>query len=65
MSDAAYTSLIWPPVGYNNANYSEIKIRANYIFKSALCMVAPGPGAGPVKFGQFNLPGYTHQIMLF
>jgi hypothetical protein len=65
ISDSTYTAMIWPPSGYNNPGTSEIKIRADYLFKSALCMVAPGPGAGPVRFGQFHLPGYTHQIMLF
>src|SRR5262249_55135964 len=54
----------WPPAGYT-AVESAVEIKADYVFKSALCMVAPGPGAKVVNFGQFHLPGYAFQQILF
>jgi Flp pilus assembly protein TadG len=55
----------WPPVANgDNAVGKDFTIRADYTFRSALAMVAPGPG-GPVRFGVFNLPAYTRQFVLF
>lgn len=54
----------WPPSGYN-LDGDDIEVKANYVWSSALAMVAPGPGSGPVNFGAFNLPGYTHQFIVF
>jgi Flp pilus assembly protein TadG len=54
----------WPPSG-NNAPGTDIEIQTEYLWKSALAMVAPGPGAGPVSFGTFWLPGFTHQTIVF
>jgi len=55
---------VWPPSGYNAVG-DDLEVKANYVWNSALAMVAPGPGAGPVNFGSFNLPGYTHQFIIF
>src|SRR5262245_57234037 len=38
----------WPPAGFNEAG-SDIQIKADYVFRSALCMFAPG--SEPVRFG--------------
>jgi Flp pilus assembly protein TadG len=54
----------WPPSG-NNSPGQEFEIKAVYQFQSALAMVAPGSGGGPVQFGTFYFPGYTHQTILF
>jgi len=54
----------WPPTGYGAAG-SDVEIKANYQWSSALAMVAPGPGAKAMRFGTFNLPAYTHQFILF
>lgn len=63
--DACVTNTTtWPPTAYN-APGLDMTIKADYLFRSAMCMVAPGPGAGPVKFGQFHLPGYSRQFILF
>jgi hypothetical protein len=56
------SSTVWPPQGSNSPG-QEISIEGKYLFKSALSMFAPGSGS--VKFGNFYLPGYTHQIMTF
>ena len=54
----------WPPTG-NNSPGQDFEIKADYLWRSALAMVAPGPGAGSVRFGTYHLPGYTHQFILF
>jgi hypothetical protein len=54
----------WPPTCCA-AVESAVQIKADYVFKSALCMVAPGPGAKVVNFGQFHLPGSAFQQILF
>lgn len=54
----------WPPSGFKDPG-SDIDIKADYIFKSALSMYAPGPGSQTVSFGQFHLPGYAYQQVLF
>jgi hypothetical protein len=60
----------WPPTT-DNAVGGDIKIRADYTFRTALAMVAPGGNGGVVKFGTsaglgvFDFPGYTHQRILF
>ena len=63
--DACLTdATAWPPAGYGTPG-SDIEIKAEYLFHSALAMVAPGPGAGAVGFGAYWLPAYTHQMILF
>jgi Flp pilus assembly protein TadG len=42
----------------------EFEIQAEYQFKSALGMVAPG-GSGSVQFRNPWFPGYTHQVVLY
>jgi len=55
---------VWPPTTANTTG-TDITIRADWVFNSAISMVAPGPGNGVVKFGSFHLPGYTRQFILF
>lgn len=54
----------WPP-SPNNTPGNDIEIKTEYLFASALAMVAPGPGSTPVRFGTFWLPGFTHQSILY
>ena len=54
----------WPLSGYNSQG-QEFSISAYYQFQSAIAMVAPGQGNGPVQFGTATFPAYTHQIVLF
>jgi hypothetical protein len=54
----------WPPAGYSAAG-ADIEIKADFLFQSALSMVAPGPGVQSISFGSFHLPAYTHQFYLF
>lgn len=54
----------WPPAANNTAG-TDIEIKTEYLFRSALAMVAPGPGSTPVSFGTFWLPGFTHQTIVF
>jgi hypothetical protein len=53
----------WPPASYNNPG-QDVRIKADYVFSSALSMVAPGAGS-PVSFGTFHFPGYTQQTIIF
>jgi Flp pilus assembly protein TadG len=57
------TATTWPPSGSNTPG-SEFEIQAMFQWSPAIGMVAPGPG-GPVNFGTFWLPAYTHQAILF
>lgn len=54
----------WPPSGYNEQG-DDLEIKADYLWQSAIAMVAPGPGAMAQQFNSFHLPGYTHQFILF
>jgi hypothetical protein len=54
----------WPPSG-NNTPGTDIEIQTEYLWKSALAMVAPGAGSTPVSFGTFWLPGFSHQTIVF
>jgi hypothetical protein len=62
LDECVTNTTAWPPAGYTAVG-SDVEVRADYVFKSALCMFVPGSGV--VKFGQFDLPGYTHQFILF
>jgi len=53
----------WPPTSYNTPG-TDIEIKTEYQFKSALAMVTPGSGQ-PVTFGTIWLPGFTHQTIVF
>ena len=64
LSSCLTDTTTWPPSAYNFVG-DDIEVDANYVWTSALAMVAPGPGSGPVNFGSFNLPGYTHQFIMF
>jgi len=63
------SSTTWPPTA-DAAAGKDFEIRADYTWRTGLSMVAPG-GIGIVKFGTsagygvFDLPGYTHQRILF
>jgi len=52
----------WPPAG-NNSPGQDFTIKADFLFQSALSMVAPGSGSS--QFGSVHLAGYTHQLILF
>jgi Flp pilus assembly protein TadG len=59
-------STTWPPASNSdNAVGKSFEINAMYTFHSALAMVAPGPGGGPVKFGSMYFPGDTQQIIQY
>jgi Flp pilus assembly protein TadG len=69
VTSCSTNSTTWPPTADASVG-SDIKVRADYTFRTALSMVAPG-GSGVVKFGTsnglgvFDFPGYTHQRILF
>jgi hypothetical protein len=52
----------WPPAT-NNAPGTDIEIKTEYQFQSALALWVPGQGG--VTFGSTWLPGFTHQTILF
>ena len=68
-SSNASWSTTWPPTA-DNAVGNAIKVRADYTFSTALSMFWPGAGkawgfgssTGP---GQFDLPGYSYQLIQF
>jgi Flp pilus assembly protein TadG len=64
LSSCLTNTTAWPPAGYNSPG-TDIEIQTEYLWQSALGMVAPGPGSGAVRFGTFWLPGFTHQTILF
>ena len=44
--------------------YTEFEIKAEYQFKNALGMIAPGPG-GVIQFKNPWFPAYTHQQVMY
>lgn len=51
----------WPPSGYNDPG-TDLEIKTEFQYRSALAMGGP---AGPVQFGSFWFPGFTHQTIMF
>jgi Flp pilus assembly protein TadG len=62
LSSCLTNTEVWPPSPDNEPGTS-VAISATYPFTSALSMFFPG--TAPVKFGTFNLPAYSKQIIQF
>jgi Flp pilus assembly protein TadG len=64
LNNCQTNTTIWPATA-SNAIGSEFTIKANYVFNSAIAMVAPGATGGAVRFGSHDMPAYTRQLVLF
>jgi len=62
LSNCLSNNTVWPP-SPDNKQGSIVAVSATYPFASALFMFFPG--SKPVKFGTYNLPAYSQQIIQF